>query len=341
MRHDTQMTAYPPPPPPSGDSSRTFPYHFGWPLLVGLITGIAFRLVFSAKPGEPYATMMISFLFLAPLAIGVVTVYIAERRGRQTFAYYAGIPALANVLFVIGTLLINLEGIICAILIVPLFAIIGAIGGVLMGVIVRWTNWPKQATYSFLLLPLVFGAFEQRLPLPRHVADVSRTGYVEASPDEVWRQIQEADGIAPAEVDSAWMVRIGVPTPRAGVTRQLADGRVRTITMGRGVHFDQRITDWQPGRYMRAVYDFAPDSFPPRALDDHVKIGGHYFDIVDTDYTLVPHGRGTQLTIRLRYRVSTQFNWYADPIAQWLVGDLEDTLLAFYKHRSEHRFRPA
>jgi hypothetical protein len=70
-------------------------------------------------------------------------------------------------------------------------------------------------------------------------------------------------------------------------------------------------------------------------LDDHVRIGGHYFDLVDTSYELVPRGAGTELSIRMRYRVSTQFNWYAEPIARWLVGNFEETILAFYKRRGE------
>ena len=105
--------------------------------------------------------------------------------------------------------------------------------------------------------------------------------------------------------------------------------------MGKGIHFDQVVTAWQPQRYVHFDYRFAPDSFPPRALDDHVRIGGMYFDLRDTSYALAPRGNGTTLTIRMRYRVSTSFNWYARPIARLLIGNFEDTILQFYRHRSE------
>jgi hypothetical protein len=81
---------------------------------------------------------------------------------------------------------------------------------------------------------------------------------------EVWRQINDAVAIRPDEVDTAWMYRIGVPVPMAGVTTETPEGRVRRITMGKGIHFNQRITAWVPGRYMHFTYDFQPDSFPPR-----------------------------------------------------------------------------
>ena len=35
------------------------------------------------------------------------------------------------------------------------------------------------------------------------------------------------------------------------------------------------------------------------------------------------------------YRVSTQFNWYAGPIAALLIGNFSEVILAFYRRRSE------
>jgi hypothetical protein len=37
----------------------------------------------------------------------------------------------------------------------------------------------------------------------------------------------------------------------------------------------------------------------------------------------------------MSYRVSTQFNWYADAVAQGLLGNFEDVILDFYRQRSE------
>jgi hypothetical protein len=37
----------------------------------------------------------------------------------------------------------------------------------------------------------------------------------------------------------------------------------------------------------------------------------------------------------LRYRISTHFNWYALPVARWLLGNLADSNLAYYRQRSE------
>jgi hypothetical protein len=57
--------------------------------------------------------------------------------------------------------------------------------------------------------------------------------------------------------------------------------------------------------------------------------------MIDTSYTLGPSGAGTTLRIRMHYRISTQFNWYVVPIADALFGNFEETILDFYRRRSE------
>jgi hypothetical protein len=131
------------------------------------------------------------------------------------------------------------------------------------------------------------------------------------------------------------MYRIGVPLPLSAVT-VLADGtQVRHIMMGKGIRFDQIAADWQPNRRIRWTYRFANDSFPAGALDDHVRIGGRYFDVIDTEYVLRKLNAGTELRVTMRYRVSTAFNWYTQRIADFLVGNFEEAALQFYAIRAE------
>ena len=50
-----------------------------------------------------------------------------------------------------------------------------------------------------------------------------------------------------------------------------------------------------------------------------MRIGGRYFDLIDTEYALRKLNAGTELRVTMRYRVSTAFNWYTQPIADFLV----------------------
>ncbi len=317
------------------DKVGGLPFRGWWPFVAGVAAGLALRLAFSGKPGGAYQVMGASFIYLCPIVVGAVTVYVAERRQRRSWSYYFWAPLLANVLFVAGTILVLIEGLICAVIVVPLFAVIGGAAGLIMGAVCRVTNWPKQVLLSIGVLPFLLGAVETGLPLPVRTGTIERTVLVGATPSEIWRQILNAENIRPAELDHAWIFRIGVPLPLAGVTRDTADGAVRRVTMGKNVYFDEMVTESREPSFMRWVYRFHEDSFPPYALDEHVVIGGHYFDLIDTAYSLTPKGAQTELKVRMRYRVSTQFNWYADPVARMLLGNMEEANLNFYRRRSE------
>src|SRR5688500_778229 len=92
------------------ETQETLPYSKCWPMFAGALFGILLRRASCGDAEAPYAPMMASFVYLAPLAVGAVTVYIAERQARRSWGYYFGAGFLANVFFVIGTLVILIEG---------------------------------------------------------------------------------------------------------------------------------------------------------------------------------------------------------------------------------------
>jgi hypothetical protein len=308
-----------------------------WPVPAGMLVGIVLRLVFSGEPGEPLDTMSGSFALFTPIVVGAVTVYVAELRARRTWGYYFGAAALANMLFALGTFLIMIEGMICVIIAAPMFGLIGGFAGLLTGAACRLgRRWMRPTVYSLTVLPVLLGHIENHLPLPREISTIERSITVAATPADVWTQLTTAPGIRPEEVEDGWMYRIGVPLPESAVTDSADGEMVRHIRMGKGIQFDQVAADWEPARRVRWLYRFTPDSFPPRALDDHVRIGGEYFDIIDTEYALQPRADGTTtLHVSMSYRVSTRFNWYAGRVAELLVGNFEETALRFYARRAQ------
>jgi hypothetical protein len=314
---------------------RPLPMLKRYPVIAGAVTGVLLRLMFSGHGGSRWSAMAGVFIFTAPLVVGMLTVYLAERQRRRRWSYYVLGPALANSLFVAGTLLLFIEGWICALVIVPMFAVLGGIGGLAMGLVCRLTNWPRRTLYSFAALPILVVGFGSYIPTPTGLGAIDRTVHVSAPTSVVWHQLNHIEAIRPDEMADALALRIGVPMPMSGTTRQTPRGMVRESRWGKQVHFDEIIQDWQPERYLRWTYRFAPDSFPPNALDDHVVIGGHYFDVLDTSFTLVPNGDTTVLSTTVHYRISTQFNFYAHWVAQLLLGNLSDVGLRLYKVRSE------
>jgi hypothetical protein len=332
-------------PPEAAEQSRRerwLPYSMRWPILTGATVGLLMRLAFFGAPGGMMSAMLASFIVGAPIVVGVLTVYLAELGERRTWTYYFVSPVIATVLLVAGSLAILIEGLICAIIIVPLFAIVGGLAGLAMGAICRATNWPRPSIVGCIaLLPFIFGSFENRLPREHAERVQIREILVAAPPAAVWRELVDTRDIRRDEVDSAWMYRIGVPVPSAGAGESRDGEHLRHIAMGKGIRFDQVATEWRPFERVTWRHRFAPDSFPAGALDDHVRIGGEYFDVGETTYALRPDGAGTRLSVRMRYRVSTHFNWYAGPVADFLVGDFAERALDFYAQRARALQAPA
>jgi hypothetical protein len=314
---------------------KLLPFSNWWPVFAGALVGIILRIAFYGDAMSIFSPMSSAFMYMAPFAMGAVTVYTAEKVKRRSWSYYVWAPALASTLMVLGTMAIMIEGLICAIVIIPMIAIDGVMGGLAMGIICRLTNWPKQAIYSFAVLPLLLGAIPPNEAGNNYFGVVERTIVVQASPDKIWQQLNEARDIKPEEIGHAWMYRIGVPLPIAGVSEETPSGLLRRITMGKSVYFDQVSTDWKVNHHVNWRYRFYEDSFPPHAMDDHVKIGGPHFDVIDTEYTLTPKdAQSTELKVKMHYRINTEFNWYADPVAQLLIGNFEDVVLNFYSKRA-------
>lgn len=324
--------------PSSGAGNREryeLPMLKRYPVIAGAAAGLLLRLAFSGPAGSSWSAMAGWFIYLAPIVVGMVTVYLAERERRRSWAYYIIAPLFATALFVLGTLMLLIEGLICAIVIVPMFATMGAIGGLLMGAICRATRWPRHSVYCVASLPLLLAWLAAGVPEPTAFGQIERSILIAAPAELVWQQINQVDSISEEEMADALAARIGVPMPLSGSTKEEPAGRVRVSRWSKQVYFDEVIEDWQPPRYIRWSYRFHEDSFPRGALDDHVLIGGHYFDLLETSYTLTEVDGQTRLHSATRYRISTHFNFYADWVAQLLLGNLTETGLRLYRSRSE------
>lgn len=307
---------------------------------LGALYGLAMRLVFGAPwmnhvpSAGATGPMLASFVVLVPVLIGVFTVHAARRRPPSLLFALFG-PWVPTLAFAAGTGLILIEGSICIAMALPIFCIVASLGGLLCWIVLKFVDVPQGGVNALLLLPLLLAWPESQAPLPQTISRSEQALHIAAPPEVVWGLINHATRIAPDEMRAGLAFRIGVPFPREAITQAADGGRVRKLRWAGGVAFDEPITAWEENRYIAWTYAFAPDSFPPGTLDEHVLIGGRYFDLVDTAYRLVPEDGGTRLEIVVDYRVSTHFNWYAEPAGRLLVDDAARAILLFYKHRGE------
>ena len=87
---------------------------------------------------------------------------------------------------------------------------------------------------------------------------------------------------------------------------------------------------------MSWTYQFTPESFPKGALDDHLEMGGRYFNLLTTDYRLEQiSAQQTKLILTIDYRLSTEINWYSNLWVRYVLNEFSDVVLHIYKNRLE------
>jgi len=302
----------------------------------GVIGYKFFEKVFSEPTHGVSGLMLVSFLAGIPIAIGILVGFSATRQNSASLLRPTILPSLSTALFVFAAGAILREGTICIVMAAPIFLILTVIGGIIGVLMSLFGGSHSSKLLSVtLVLPFLSAPIENRLPPVTAYQTTTQSIYIAASPATVWHHINFPTDIQPKELDGGLVYLIGAPHPIEARTIEAKVGGLRKLRWERGVSFDETITAWEPNKHIAWNYHFRPDSFPSGSLDDHIVIGGRYFNMTATSYTLTPVGNGTQLSIEVLTSVTTNFNWYADFCAHILINDTAKTILQFYKHRSE------
>lgn len=303
---------------------------------LGAIYGVSAYSFFVKVLAVGSGVMLTSFLVGVPLAMGFLVGYFAEKMKMRGVAMAGGLAMFSLSLFAFAVGALFREGTICLVMALALFIPFMLIGALLSAIFSSTKpNQSGRMSAVMLMMPFAFGGVEQHFDAATVHQQTERSVYIEASPEKIWKLINYPLNIQPSELEGGIAYKIGVPYPIEARTLEAKVGGKRQLLWQRGVRFEEEITDWQENRRIAWKYLFSPDSFPSGALDDHVVIGGKYFDIEDTSYTLSPEGSGTRLTVKVGTRVTTNFNWYADFCARYLVSDTADAILNFYKQRAQ------
>jgi hypothetical protein len=309
-------------------------WHWQWTVL-GAVYGIALRVLFGMLPSPYLGPMSIAFLIGTPFVVGALTIY-GLRDAPQSLASWIFRPWASIALMLLGCAIALLEGLICLALMAPLFLLCASIGGLLMGVLLRFKPPKPSQLGVFAALPFLLLAGETQVPLSVSQQEIRQSIEIDAPPQRVWSEILTARDITAQELPLSFTHLIGVPKPVEGVNVHTPEGEIRFSRWQRGVNFRALVVARKEHESITWRYAFNVHSFPPGTMDEHVEIGGRYFDLQDTSFNLSPLGEGrTRLEIVAHYRVTSSINLYAVPVARLLGHDFIHTILVLYKGRSE------
>ena len=92
--------------------------------------GLCIRLLFVSIGGLTQI-MSVTFIFLVPMAIGYLTVFLLPAKNVQSYLAAFFMPWLTSLVILAITLAFNIEGAICWVMVFPIFAILAGQGGLI------------------------------------------------------------------------------------------------------------------------------------------------------------------------------------------------------------------
>lgn len=312
------------------------------PIVAGAAHGLMARALFGASETQRFLEVMTaSFIFFVPFSLGFVTVALAERRQRRKWPARLSLAILAGVLALAVSLALAWEGLICIFLWFPLYVVLSALGGTMAGAIAdirrrSGRDGSGSALPCALLLPYLAGPIEASIGTETSLRTIENSIRIEASPERVWENIARVPRFEEREHRFALSHAIGFPRPLEATLSHEGVGGVRHATFEGEVLFIETVTHWEPPRKLTFSIHADAETIPPHTLDQHVAVGGPYFDVLEGEYELEPLPDGAVLLhLRSRHRVSTHFNFYATLWTDFIMSDVQGYILSIVRERAE------
>jgi hypothetical protein len=306
----------------------------GFALALAIAFSVYLLLNFS-KAGSKWIGSL-WFLALLPAVLSALICYIGDPDRNKPSSFYWSVPGILVGLVCIGSVFVLREGVICMIMLAPIWLVSGWVGAFALRSQRKETIDTDIFQSSFLIIPLVAAIVEAQVPVPHDQVLLTRSIVVHASPAEIWPYAVANPAIGLHE--GRWTITqniIGVPRPRATVMRGMGVGAVRTAYWGDHINFEEQITEWAPGRKLGWTFRFTNSSMQDYT-DKHISPDGQFLMIDSGDYTLRPLSADTTvLTLNTRYIAMTHVNPYAELWGEFLLGDTQDNILSIIKGRAE------
>lgn len=298
---------------------------------------VVLRLLFGVDTlYELFSVMSGTFLFLLPTIVGALTVYLSPPEKARNIAYRIFIPWIPIFLFLVITLAFAIEGWACWLMILPAFLIAASIGGALGGYLkTRKTN-NKLSISILVLLPLLVGPIESLIETIPGTYKAYTYVDIDAPTEKIWDNVTRVREI-PLEQDKGYLTRmLGFPRPVKAELNFEGVGAYREAIFTKGLVFHETVTECKDNEKMVFSIKAYPHEIPSTTLDEHVVIGGDYFDVLNGTYELekLPNGLN-RLHLYSHFKMNTTFNFYAGWWGKWIMKDIQNNILQIEKNRSE------
>lgn len=308
-------------------------------IIIPILFALLLRIVFGASLFDDFLSVMSwTFFITVPAGIGALTVYFSPVKMVRYTAYRIFAPWLPVILVIGLTILIGLEGWACWIMISPLFLIFGSIGGIFAGLFkLKKSKRQENINVSvIILLPFLIGPIENSITTHPEKFTTNTSIIINSNACKIWQNVTSVKEIKPKEDDSKLIGFLGFPKPVKAELDTLAIGGFRKAIFEKGLVFNETVTKYEDLKLMEFKIKANTYEIPSTTLDEHILIGGEYFDMLDGTYKLQKLGENRyKLILYSHFSMKTTFNSYAGIWGTWIMKDIQNNILNVIKKRSE------
>lgn len=308
---------------------------------IPVVYAILVRITFGMKLknwDDFFQVMSVTFLFLLPTIIGTLTVYLSSQEKAKSIAYRIFTPWIPVFLFIILTLAWGIEGWACWIMILPVFLLTASIGGIFGGYLKTHRKNDRLNISILVLLPFLIGPIESLIEIIPGTYKAYTYIDINAPAEKIWDNVTRVKDI-PIEKDKGYLTRmLGFPRPVKAELNFEGVGAYREAIFTKGLVFHETVTEYKDNEKMVFNIKAYPYEIPSTTLDEHVVIGGNYFDVLNGTYELekLPNGLN-RLHLYSHFKMNTTFNFYAGWWGKWIMKDIQNNILQVEKKRSEKK----
>lgn len=304
-------------------------------IIVAVLYALVVRYIFGVNNyRDLFSIMSFTFFILLPIGIGVISMLIASRGNVESLAYRIFMPWIPVFIFFTLTLIFSIEGWACWLMIMPLYLLGSSIGG-LIGGYIKLRKKSNTLNVSLLVLaPLVGSPIEQLIGPEKEVFEAYTYIDINADATNIWQHVTRVSEITENEDKGTLNNFLGMPRPLYAVLDTLTVGGKREAVFTGGLVFHEEVLKYEHEHEMLFSITAHPFEIPSTTMDEHIVIGGDYFDVIDGEYRLekLDH-RNYRLHLSSHYSMNTTFNFYAGWWGELIMKDIQNNILQVIKNR--------
>jgi len=285
-----------------------------------------------------FSVMSIGFLMGVPFGMGYLVIYHSPIERVRSLAYCILAPMLPILFFLMITLLFGIEGWACWLMILPIFLILSVLGGGLAARQRRRRDDDKHKlkVSIVLLIPFFLSSIEHYTPFLPTRYEAYTCIDIHAAPAAIWDNVVRVRPIDEQQDHGTLTNWLGFPRPIRAELDYAGVGGSRQAIFSKGLVFREVVKEYQPEKKMHFSIAADPHNIPSTTMDEHVVIGGDYFNVLDGTYELEKLAEGSyRLHLYSHFILNTHFNFYASWWAGLIMKDIQENILQVIQTRCQ------